>query len=102
MLTNTVLRNRILQLSEGVSKVRGFIHSIPYTVDDAIIDSAKIAYLATGLQKGLTIFEKYNSSKKADLMNAVIKAPMNTKLNKLKKTNIEAFFYWYKTSQLMN
>ena len=98
----SVNKDSFLQLSEGVSKVRGFIHSKPYTVDDAIIDSAKIAYLATGIQKGLTIFEKYNSSKKADLISAVIKAPMNTKLNKLKKTSIEAFFYWYKTSQLMN
>ncbi len=30
----------------------------------------------------------------------IIDKPVNTKLNKLKKSNPEAFFYWYKIYQL--
>lgn len=31
----------------------------------------------------------------------VIGEPMNTKLNRLKKSNPEAFFYWHKISQML-
>lgn len=94
-------KDSFLQLSEGISKVRGFIHSKTYTVDDAINDSAKIACLAASLQKGIGVIEKYDPSKKTEMLDAVIQAPMNTKLNKLKKTNTEAFYYWYKTGMLL-
>jgi hypothetical protein len=35
-----------------------------------------------------------------ELKDWLIAEPMNTKLNKLKKSNPEAFFYWYKIYEL--
>jgi predicted methyltransferase len=35
-----------------------------------------------------------------DMLNWEIKQPFETKLNKLKKTNIEAFYYWYRIYEL--
>ena len=32
----------------------------------------------------------------------IIEQPFNTRLNKLKKSNTEAFFYWYKIYELEN
>ena len=40
--------------------------------------------------------EKFESPQQ--LKDWIIKEPMNTKLNRLKKSNPEAFFYWYKIS----
>jgi hypothetical protein len=36
-----------------------------------------------------------------ELKDWIIAEPMNTKLNKFKKSNPEAFFYWYKTYELL-
>jgi len=43
--------------------------------------------------------EKYGDP--GELTAWTIAAPMNTKLNRLKKSNPEAFYYWYKCSELL-
>lgn len=44
------------------------------------------------------IFEKFKDPKQ--VAEAVIEQPHSTKLNKLKKSSQEAFFYWWKATQL--
>jgi hypothetical protein len=56
--------------------------------------ASKAAYLATLIKHNATDIEKYNKAKLHP--DRIISAPLNTKLNKLKKSNPEAFFYWYK------
>ncbi len=36
------------------------------------------------------------------VQSLAVESPLSTKLNKLKKTNPEAFFYWSQTSQILN
>jgi len=40
------------------------------------------------------VIERY--SNKTNMTTWMIEQPNNTKLNKLKKTNPEAFYYWFK------
>lgn len=92
--------NEFKLLQDGISRVRGFIHSELYNIDSAIINAAKAAYLSKLIEKGINDVEHYDISKNVDLANASVKASIPTKLNKLKKTNPEAFYYWMKTSEL--
>lgn len=75
---------------DGVSRVRGFIHSIKYTIDRAITDSAKAAYLAACIKSGNMIPDKYSPSRNEELRNLIIPAPINSRLNRLKRQEEEA------------
>jgi hypothetical protein len=44
--------------------------------------------------------ERFDANKIQSLENAVIENPLPSKLNKLKKNNVEAFFYWNEISRL--
>jgi len=45
--------------------------------------------------------EQISKTQKADkILNAIIENPLPTKLNKLKKSNIEAFFYWWEVFEI--
>ena len=88
------------ELSKGIKAIQSFIFSEHYHIDKAIPHSAKAAYLSQVIatdQKGLEKF--IDPSQVAD---AIIQQPHNTKLNKLKKSSPEAFFYWWKTTQLLD
>lgn len=93
-LRGQVEANEFNLLKEGISRVRGFIHSENYIIDRAINNASKAAYLSKLIEKGITEVHQFNPEKVMDLSDAVISAPLNTKLNKLKKSDIEAFFYW--------
>ena len=80
-------------LQDGIKRVRGFIHSEVYSIESAITNAAKAAYLSKLIEKCITEIKHYNPGKSSMLADAVIQSPMPTKLNKLKKTNPEAFFY---------
>lgn len=80
-------------LMMGIKQVNNFIFSENYQIDKAIIDASKAAYLSKVIEHGKTSFEKYKEI--GQIHDMIIKQPFNTKLNKLKKSNAEAFFYWY-------
>lgn len=86
-------------LQDGIKRLGNFIYENKYYIEDAIVDSAKAAYVATCIEKGITQIEKYNPSKVSD--GDTISKALTTKLNKLKKTNMEAFFYWKKVEDLL-
>ena len=87
-------------LQDGIKRVRGFIHSEVYSIDSAITNAAKAAYLSKLIEKGITDVKHYNPEEVKALADAVIQSPLPTKLNKLKKSNIEAFFYLYEIQKL--
>ena len=105
-------------LQNGIKRVRGFIHSEVYSIDSAITNAAKAAYLSKLIEKGITDVKHYKPEEvnaladaviqsplptklnKLKKSNAVIQSPLPTKLNKLKKSNIEAFFYLYEIQKL--
>ncbi len=85
-------------LQQGIQRVTRFIFSESYHLDKAIIHASKAAYLATLIKQNADSIEKFSNPLIMKEWN--IEEPMNTKLNRLKRTNPEAFFYWYKIAIL--
>ncbi len=81
-------------------KIKSFIHTSNYRIENAIIDSAKAAYISTCIRKGLTCIEKYDGDIQ-NIMHLEIAPTLTNKLNKLKRVLPEAFYYWVKTSELL-
>ena len=71
-----------------------------YQIDNAIIDAARAAYLATLIEKGATKVESYPQNP-AVIKDLVIQPSLTNKLNKLRANLPEAYYYWAKTSELL-
>jgi predicted nucleotidyltransferase component of viral defense system len=87
-------------LLAGAKRIQNFIHSEKYNFDSATINASKAAYLSVLLKKEMTKIEHFDPQNLEALREVLIAEPLLTKLNKLKKTNIEAFFYWYEISKI--
>lgn len=81
-------------LQNGIGRIRSFIHSENYGLDSAIVNASKAAYLSKLIGMGITEVHHYSREVEPILADATIMAPLPTKFNKFKKSNIEAFFYW--------
>ncbi len=86
------------QLSLGIQRVVRFIFSESYHLEKAVTHASKAAYLAALIKHNANEIEKFENPQQ--LKDWTITAPLNTKLNRLKKSNPEVFFYWYKISKL--
>lgn len=81
------------ELQNGIQRIGSFIFSENYHIEKAITHASKAAYLATLIKREGSIVQKFKSP--AQIKDWSIGEPLNNKLNKLKKSNPEAFFYWY-------
>lgn len=88
------------ELQKGIQRISRFVFSESYHIEKAIVHASKAAYLATLIKEDTAKIEKFNNP--LQMKDWIIQEPMNTKLNRLKKSNPEAFFYWYKISQILN
>ncbi len=86
------------QLQLGVQRIRAYIFSERFNIEKAIVSASKAAYLSTLIKYDKNKIEKYSNP--LQMKDWLIEKPINTKLNKLKKSNLEAFFYWYKIYEL--
>ena len=86
------------ELKNGIGRIRSFIFSESYHIEKAIIHASKAAYLSTLIHLNAKKISKYENP--LQLKEWQIDKPLNNKLNKLKKSNPEAFFYWYKIYEL--
>jgi hypothetical protein len=86
------------QLQLGIRRISSFIFSENYHIEKAIIHASKVAYLSTLIKYDASNLEKYGNP--LEMKDWLIDEPLNNKLNKLKKSNPEAFFYWYKIFEL--
>ncbi len=86
------------QLEAGVKKVQPFIFSQSFHLETAILCAAKAAYLVTLLLCRQKVAERYRGAE--TVSSILIDHPKFNKLNRLKKTNPEAFFYWYQAVAL--
>ena len=84
---------------DGISRIGNFIHSERYNLDSAIVNASKAAYLSRLLDRGINEVRHYSPDGLMDLADQIIRQPLPTKLNKLKKTHPEAFFYWNEIQQ---
>ena len=66
-----------------------------FNIDEAITATAKVAYLTKLIQsEEILKIEKFKNP--LDIKDWLIEDQQYNKLNKLKKTNPQAFYYWYK------
>jgi len=87
-------------LQNGIRRIQGFIHSQKYTIDSAVVNASKAAYLSVLIANGISEVTHFDPNNIEPLRNALIESPALNKLNKLKKTNLEAFFYWNELSKI--
>jgi hypothetical protein len=79
-------------LQKGISNIVNFIIE-RFHLDEAIICSAKTAYLSRLLHVDDISVQRYTGP--SQIASLKIEDPEYSKLNKLKKSIPEAFFYWY-------
>jgi len=85
-------------LHKGIKQVKPFIFSEQFHLEKAITYAAKAAYIATVIKYGINNFSRFN--KNFEMKDWII-TEINTKLNKIKKTDPEAFYYLYQMSEIM-
>jgi len=87
------------ELQTGVRRIKGFIFSENYHIEKAIQTASKAAYLSQIIKYEQETIEKFEAPNQ--IKDFKIENPEFNKLNKLKKSNPEALFYWYKTIELI-
>jgi hypothetical protein len=87
------------ELQRGIRNIKNFIFSEIFHLERAMVPASKAAYLSAILQSEARDIVRFSSP--MEIASWKIEQPFETRLNKLKKANPEAFFYWYKTYELL-
>ena len=87
------------ELQKGIQRIYNLIFSENYHLEKAIAHASKAAYMAVLIKHNAMTISKFENPQQ--LKEYTIGEPLNTKLNKLKKSNPEAFFYWYKIYEII-
>lgn len=82
------------EMQTGISKLSSFIYGSKFRQPEAQIAVAKASYIAKQLVLDNTKIDRFD--KKIDMRKWEIKNSEYNNLNRLKKHNLEAFFYWFK------
>jgi hypothetical protein len=83
------------EIKVGLTKISSFAIKKNFRIDEAIEASAKAAWFATKLKnKDFSDLELFNET--IDIASMQIQRTEYNYLNKLKKSNKAAFYYWYK------
>ncbi len=86
-------------LQNGISQIRAFIFSETYQIEKAIAHASKAAYLTKLIELNKNNLERFENA--LQVKDWSIEQSFFTRLNRLKKSNSQAFFYWYKTYELV-
>jgi predicted nucleotidyltransferase component of viral defense system/putative lipoic acid-binding regulatory protein len=87
------------ELQKGIQRIVNLIFSESYRLEKAITHASKAAYMAMSIKYDAKAIDKFDNLQQ--LKDYTISEPLNSKLNKLKKSNPEAFFYWYKIYEII-
>lgn len=87
-------------LQKGIISIKSFMYKSSYKIENAITDAARVAYIITLIEHNKTEIQKY-SGNTLDLTSITIGKSLTTKLNKLKITNSEAFYYWSLVDEIL-
>jgi len=86
-------------LLNGIKRFSGYLMKGFFRIEEAIAASAKVAYFTQSMSKNksesFVFFDE-----KINLTDCIISKPDYILLNKLKSTNSEAFYYWWKCLEL--
>jgi hypothetical protein len=88
------------ELLAGFKKLAAFVYSGYFSLDTAILCAAKTAYLVSLLWTRGGAIERFEPGQ--DIASWMISNPDYNKLNKVKKTSPEAFFYYFRALELMH
>lgn len=88
-------------LQDGITSMQPFTIRSRNVIEDATIDAAKAALLATMIEKGVYEFTPYSQARD-ELGGLRLVASVPLRLSRLRRNNPEAFYYWVKTSELLN
>jgi len=98
-MRGTAIGDEFAELLEGFKKLAAFIYAGHFTVDSAILCAAKAACLAALLTRQENTIVRFEPEK--DLSSWLIANLEYNKLNKVKKTSPEAFYYYFRALQLI-
>jgi pyridoxal biosynthesis lyase PdxS len=87
------------ELQKGIQNIKNYIFSENFHIERAMIPASKAAYLSTILKTETKEIQRFNNP--LEIANWTIEQPFETRLNKLKKTSPEAFFYWYRAYEFI-
>ena len=86
--------------TDGAKRVNEFILSENYSMERAIRDASKVAYLVRLVQTGENKVCHYHPELDARIMGEKIEDPGLNRMNRIKKQSLEAFFYWKRIEEL--
>lgn len=89
---------RMTEMQDGINGFQGFLMGGSFRLDDAVTASAKAAYLGAMIKMNDASLELYNGQ---DISDLDIENTQYNYLNRLRKINKEAFFYWHKALQVL-
>jgi Nucleotidyl transferase AbiEii toxin, Type IV TA system len=87
------------ELLEGFRKMAAFVYSGFFSLDSAILCASKASYLSALILKKVDPIDRFE--KGLDISSWAIANPDYNKLNKLKKTSPEAFYYFFRALSLL-
>ena len=100
-LRGLIDKNKFDLLQQGIKSIGSFMYKQKYRIEDAITDASKAAYVATCLQYGIMDIEHFDGSP-LSIADKTVNEKLHLRLNRLKATNPEAFYYWTKVNELMD
>lgn len=86
-------------LMQGIGQLKQYIFSENYHIEKAVTHAARAAYTATLIQTKQKQLHRFTDPMEIKDWN--ITNQQYNKLNKLKKSNPEAFFYWFNALTLL-
>ncbi|MFN8394116.1 MAG: nucleotidyl transferase AbiEii/AbiGii toxin family protein [Bacteroidia bacterium] len=92
-LRGSHLHEQYAELHAGVQRIQSFIFSENYHLEKVILHASKAANLALAIQANCETLHRWTPG--LAMGNMLVMQPERNKVNKLKKSNPEAFFYWY-------
>ena len=87
-------------LIRGISRIKSFMFRRKYSLENAMEDAAKAAYLATALEKGVNDIVRYNGDQ-ASIADLELPSTISTRINKLRRPAPGAYFYWAHLGRLL-
>lgn len=87
------------EFQDGLIRIKSYMYQRNYYIEQAAIDAAKAAYLATCFEHDITSIQKY--SKDRDLQALTIFDNMPKQLQRFRRSSPEAFWYWAKTFEML-
>jgi len=87
------------EIQLGLNRIKSYIYGKRFTIVEAITYASKVAYLACMLKTNHSMIQKYEGTN--SVKDLLIEDTHWNKLNKLKNSQPEAFWYWYRAIKIM-